>query len=311
MKVKEKDSPEGGKIFICGLKRKAITSDIVINRFIEAINLSQEFNKIDTDEIDGLFWNDPDDGSQLPFEEIDESKIKSPPDENNTNANDDSTNSISKVLLKQLLGCKNQELYHSETPQLREKELPSKTSKEQNIQALFPTAPLVKHDGEVIKKSDKPMSKQDKNIQNIIERTKWKDDDVAELEKQMLAVQMDQDEESFQQLLPPLNDNSNYSTKNHQWNDVLSDDLQHIADSFVGGSEMVNDPNFPTIRPTRDPTLDLNTPNNAYNSRNFSSKYQPNTNSIKKNYENYAKGIYKLNLLLSSSYISVHAHHYI
>lgn len=236
-----------------------------------------------------MFWNDPDDGSQLPFEDIDESKIKALEEEGNNGINDVSTHNLSKSLLKHLAGEKHQELYHSETPKLSEKELNGKTSSKKNSNGMFPTAPLVDHEGEVIKKSDKPMGKQDKNIQNIIEKTKWKDDDVAELERQMLAVQMDQ-EESFQQMLPPLNDHSNYSTKNHQWNDVISEDLLNVHDSFIEDPEILNDPNIPSTWPPLDPALDLGTPSNAYNSRNFSAKYQPNSNSIRKTYGSYAKG---------------------
>lgn len=239
-----------------------------------------------------MFWNDSDEGSQLPFEDIDESKIKALEDDNNKEMNDISTHNLSKSLLKQLVGTKNPELYNSETPKLWDKELSPKTTKNRNYDGLFPTAPLIDHEDEVVKKSDKPMNKKDKNIQNIIEKTKWNNDDVAELEKQMLAVQMDSEEEAFHALLPPLNENSNYSTKNHQWNDVISEDLLNVHDSFVEDPEILNDPNIPISWPPLDPNLDLSTPSNAYNSRNFSNKYQPNSNSIRETYGSYTKGNY-------------------
>lgn len=119
--------------------------------------------------------------------------------------------------------------------------------------AKFPQVPY--DDDQGLVKSEKPRNKRSKNdeiIKEIIEKEKRNGDDIAMLEEELLAVEMDHDEEHFEPLLPQINEDSRGADGNHQWGDVDSDQLLNVYDSFSEDPDLNDDPNIPSFCPPLD-----------------------------------------------------------
>ena len=99
-------------------------------------------------------------------------------------------------------------------------------------------------DDEGTSKSQKHVKGQDKRIQEILKRNSFKNDnEVTKLETELLGVQMDNDE--FETLLPQFGKEEKAHHNNGHWNDVNSEDLMNVYDSFIEDPELKNDPNLP------------------------------------------------------------------
>ena len=108
-------------------------------------------------------------------------------------------------------------------------------------------------------KIPKRMKDQDKRIQQLIERENWKgDNEVTQLGLELFDIPMDNDE--FEPMLPELFKESvskpkpelKTKTDNSNWNDVNSEDLMNVYDSFTEDPELRNDPNLPVLGPPLD-----------------------------------------------------------
>lgn len=203
---------------------------------LEPINLSDEFNKIDTDELDDLFCKEADgEGDQGSINSKSASEITIPKKAQSVSEKD-KTQTMSTVLLKQLLAIKNLEDPSLDKPKLREKEMSYSPVKD--------TSNLHNPENSVTKNSEKP-TKIDQNIPKIIEKAKAKrDEDVDKLEEELLAVAMD--EENYHSLLSEINESKD-RIRNQKWNDVNSEDLQNVHESFTEDLDLSKDPNIPSI----------------------------------------------------------------
>lgn len=182
---------------------------------------------------------------------------------------------MNTILIKQLLGLQNLQVSESEQPKLREKEIEIESEKASPKMLFSPE----EDNFEVVKKSERPTKKQDEIIRKIIARDKDKsDDDVAKLEEELLAVRPDEDEK-FESLLSEINDHSKDHGKRFNWNDVNSEDLLNVHDSFTVDPDLSKELNIPSDCPPLDPDIALDSSHNAYNSRNSCQKYKSNLTS--------------------------------
>jgi len=103
-------------------------------------------------------------------------------------------------------------------------------------------------------KNPKRMKDQDKRIQQLIERENCKgDNEVTKLGLELFDIPMDNDE--FEPMLPELGKEPESmpepkpksQTDKSQWNDVNSEDLMNVYDSFTEDPELKNDPNLPNL----------------------------------------------------------------
>lgn len=165
-----------------------------------------------------------------------------------------------------------------------------------------PQPPLIDFDEPVMKQSENPNrrknNKYDERVREIINKDKSKGkDDLDEVEKQMLAVQDDSDDINFEKpLTSPENEyKSNSAKKKYEFNDVDSDDLMNVHDSYERDNDLSNDSKIPSnVIPPLDPDMELanfENSNSAYYSNNQGLlKNNGNGHSISQNiiYKNYA-----------------------
>lgn len=166
------------------------------------------------------------------------------------------------------------------------------TSQSNNFQSAPPL--MIEDDDVVIKTSENPnkrkSNKNEQRLLEIIKKNKSKGmDDIDKLEEEIMAVE---DEHVYDKPLPDANVNSteNGKNSNQDWNDVDSEDVMNVHDSFVKDEDLSNDPNIPSNVPKLDSDAAFNNLNSAYYSNNPQLSKNGNNHSISQNIirKNYA-----------------------